>query len=303
MAKEIILKTINNDNIYSCGDIGISTSEWYNLLLDKGAQQYIDALLCFLREPKHTGSCTVVSSKSGNTAQYYNSKITNFSKWIQKKLNRFSVKGTNGKNTYWCITMIKGWESKLGFQWQMRNELVKALQKYLMHKLILEYKTKEPFNGKDEDYKWALLDEVEGKDVHGIIKCLRGKNIVYNAQVDGILKTLWDTKPEELTTCIENLLDETQTLVSRIKGFRDGMRKICPREWNACANDEHTASAILTCKYPKEYTFYKSEVYQTICKYFGFEYRNAFLKFEHFIEIINDFAAGFGAFYVKIQIF
>ena len=294
MAKGVIYKTINNDGVYSCGNIRISTSEWYDLLLDKGAQQYIDALLCFLREPEHTGSCAIVSSKNGNTAQYYNSKITNFCKWIQKKLNKFSVKGTDGKDTYWCIAMIKGWESDQGFQWQMRDELVKALQNYLMHDLIQVYKTKEPFNGKEEEYKWALLDEVEGKDIYGIIKCLRGKNIVYNEQVDGIFKTLWETKPEELTACINNLLDETRALIPRIEDYRDGMREICSSEWKACANDERAASAILTCRYPNDYTFYKSEVYQVICKYFGFEYRNAFLKFEHFIEIINGFVADFG---------
>ncbi len=294
MAKNIIYETLNKNGVYSCGNIGISTSEWYDLLLDNGAQQYIDALLCFLREPEHTGSCATVSSKNGNTAQHYNSKITNFCKWTQKKLNKFTVKGIDGKDAYWCIAMIKGWESKQGFQWQMRDELVKALQNYLMHGLIQEYKTKEPFNGKDEEYKWALLDEAEGKDIYGIIKCLRGKNVVYNEQVDGIFKKLWETKPKELTACINNLLDETRAVIPRIEDFRDEMREICPGDWKACANDERTASAILTCRYPNDYTFYKSEVYQVICRYFGFEYRDAFLKFEHFTDIINGFVADFG---------
>lgn len=293
MEKEIILK-VNNNGEYSCGDIGISISEWYDLLLDNNAKKYIDVLLCFLREPEHTCSCTDVSKKYSNSSQYYNSKVTNFSKWVQKKLNRFQVKGTNGKDTYWCITMKKGWESERGFQWQMRDELVKALQRYLMKGLIQEYRTKEPFNGHDEEYKWALLDKVEGKDVQGIISCLRGQNVVYNAQVDGILKTLWETKPDELTTYINDLLDETRALIPRIEDFRDNMPKICPSEWKSYANDERTASAILTCRYPNEYTFYKSEVYQVICKYFGFEYRDAYLKFAHFIEIINDFVADFG---------
>lgn len=294
MAKKILFKTVNNNGEYSCGDIGISASEWYDLLLDDNAKNYIDALLCFLREPEHTGSCKNISKKYGNTAQHYNSKITNFSKWVQKKLNRFQVKGTSGQDTYWCITMKKGWESEHGFLWRMRDELVKALRRYLMEGLIQDYRAKEPFNGCDEEYKWALLDKVEGKDVSGIISCLRGQNVVYNAQVDGTLKTLWETKPDELTTCISDLLDETRALIPRIEDFRDNMRSICPSEWKSCANDERTASAILTCRYPNEYTFYKSEVYQVICKYFGFEYKDAYLKFAHFIEIINDFVADFG---------
>ena len=294
MAKEIIIKTANNNGKYSCGDIGVSTSDWYELLKDDNAKPYIETLLCFLREPKHTGSCKNVSKKYGYPPQHFNSKITNFSKWVQKKLNRFQIKGTDDKDIYWCITMKKGWESEQGFLWQMRDELVKALQRYLMKGLIQDYRTREPFNGHDEEYKWALLDKAEGKDVQGIISCLRGQNVVYNAQVDGILKTLWETKPNELTTCIDNLLDETRALIPRIGGFRDEMRDICPSEWKSCANDERTASAILTCRYPNEYTFYKSEVYQVICKYFGFEYREAYLKFAHFTEIINDFVADFG---------
>lgn len=294
MAKEIIIKTANNNGKYSCGDIGVSTSDWYELLKDDNAKPYIETLLCFLREPKHTGSCKNVSKKYGYPAQHFNSKITNFSKWVQKKLNRFQIKGTDDKDTYWCITMKKGWESEQGFLWQMRDELVKALQRYLMTGLIQDYRTREAFNGHDEEYKWALLDKAEGKDVQGIISCLRGQNVVYNAQVDGILKTLWETKPNELTTCIDNLLDETRALIPRIGGFRDEMRDICPSEWKSCANDERTASAILTCRYPNEYTFYKSEVYQVICKYFGFEYREAYFKFAHFIEIINGFVADFG---------
>ena len=294
MAEEIIFKTEINDGEYSCGDIGISTSEWYELLQDNNAQQYIGALLCFLREPKHTSSCSEVSSKNGDSSQHYNSKITNFGKFIQKKLNRFSIIGTDGNTSFWGIPMQKGWYSKKGFQWQMRDELVKALQNYLMHNLIQVFKAREPFNGYKEEYKWALLDEVEGNNIERIIKCLRGKNVVYNEQVDGILKKLWESKPEELSTCINNLLDETRSLTPRIEGFRDEMRKICPSEWKSCANDERTASAILTCKYPYDYTFYKNEVYQTICRYFGFECRDPYLKFEHFLELINGFARDFG---------
>ena len=294
MKPKKLFKTVNENGVYSCGDIGISEAEWYVLLQDNSAQQYIDCLLCFLREPEHKSTCSNVASKYGRSAAHYNGKVMNFSKWIQKKLNRFTVQGTDGSDTYWCITMQSGWQTKQGFLWQLRDELVKALQDYLMHKLIQYYSSQEPFNGMEEEYKWALLDDVEGKDVNGIIKCLRGKNIVYNVQVDGIFKTLLETKPKELTTCIENLLDEKQALIPRIEKYRDEMRKICPSDWASCANDERTASAILTCRYPEKYTFYKSEVYQTICRYFGFEYRNAYQKFAHFIDIINDFAADYG---------
>ena len=93
--------------------------------------------------------------------------------------------------------MQKGKDTKLGFQWYMRDELAEALQSKLMKELISEFSTKEPFNGYEEEYKWGLLDKTGGKDVLTIIKSLRGQNIVDNAHVDGVFKSLWESKPEE----------------------------------------------------------------------------------------------------------
>ena len=294
MALDTLYKTVNSNGEYSCGDIGISTKEWLGLLNETEAKPYLDALCCFLREPEHKGTCSNAALKYGKPASHYNSKVMNFSKWVQKKLHRFRVVGTDGNDTYWCITMQKGWDTKQGFQWQLRDELAEALQSYLMKELIKQYSTKEPFNGFEEEYKWVLLDKTEGKDVLTIIKSLRGQNIVDNARVDGVLKSLWETKPEELTTIGNHLLDESKPIDERLATFKAEMRSICPREWKTCANDERTAAAILMCKYPEKYTVYKDEVYQLLCQYFGFDNRKAGQKFTHFIEIINKFAAEFG---------
>ena len=53
MALETIYKTVNDNGVYSCGDIGISKEEWFELRKDNEAQQYRDALFCFLRMPNH----------------------------------------------------------------------------------------------------------------------------------------------------------------------------------------------------------------------------------------------------------
>ncbi len=294
MALDTLYKTVNSNGEYSCGDIGISTKEWLELLNEAEAKPYLDALYCFLREPEHKGTCSNAALKYGKPAAHYNSKVTNFSKWVQKKLNRFHVMGTDGNETYWCITMQKGWDTKQGFQWQLRDELAEALQAYLMKNLISQYSTKEPFNGFEEEYKWVLLDKTEGMDVLDIIKSLRGQNIVDNARVDGVLKTLWETKPEELTAIGTHLLNESRSIDERLATFKAEMRSLCPSEWKTCANDERTAAAILMCKYPEKYTVYKDEVYQLLCQYFGFDNRKAGQKFTHFIEIINKFAAEFG---------
>ena len=250
MALETLYKTVNSNGEYSCGDIGISTNEWLALLNEPEASPYLESLCCFLREPEHKGTCSTAALKYGKLAAHYNSKVTNFSKWVQKKLNRFRVMGTDGNDTYWCIAMQKGWDTKQGFQWQLRDELAEALQAYLMKALINEFSTKEPFNGFEEEYKWILLDKTEGKDVLTIIKSLRGQNIVDNARVDGVLKSLWESKPEELTSVGNHLLDESKPIDERLAVFKDEMRSLCPSDWKTCANDERTAAAILMCKYP-----------------------------------------------------
>lgn len=294
MAQLTLYKTVNNDGEYSCGDIGITTDEWFDLLSDNGANQYINALLCFLREPDNTGSCTNVALKYGKTAQHYNAKITAFSKWVEKKLNRFQVAGTDDSDTYWCIAMEKGWNTKNGFVWQLRPELIEALRMFLMKQLIAEYRKREPFNGYEEEYKWQLLEKTDGQSAIDIVKSLRNQNIVDNPRVDGVLKNLWEEKPNDLSMCVNGLLDESKFIDERIAGFKSDMRAICPSEWKNAANDERTAAAILTCKYPDKYTFYKDEVYQTVSKYLGINRRNAGLKFSHFIEIINTLTQKYG---------
>lgn len=140
----------------TCGDIGVSADEWLDLLRKEAAKQYIDTLLCFLREPGHEGSCTVVGSKYGKPSLHYNGKITGFSKWVQRQLNRFRLVSLDGKITYWCIPMEKGWDSPRGFIWLMRNELVEALQMYLMESLIHQFENIKssdlPDRTDDEDF-------------------------------------------------------------------------------------------------------------------------------------------------------
>ena len=294
MALETLYKTKDSHGVCSCGDIGISPAEWLALLNESEAKPYLDALYCFLREPGHKGTCSNAALKYGKPAAYYNSKVTNFSKWVQKKINRFRVIDADGNETYWCITMQKGWDTKQGFLWQLRDELADALQTYLMKGLISEFSIKEPFNGFEEEYKWALLDRTEGKDVLTIIKSLRGENIVDNARVDGVLKYLWESKPEELTSVGNHLLDESKPIDERLAIYKDEMRSLCPSGWKNCANDERTAAAILMCKYPERYTVYKDEVYQLLCQYFGYDNRKTGLKFSHFIEIIDKFTEEYG---------
>ena len=294
MAVKTLYKTINSNGEYSCGDIGVTTEEWLDLLNDEKSKPYHEVLLCFLRQKEHKATCTKVSQVYGKPAQYYNSKVYNFSKWVQKRLNRFSVKDADGKDTYWCITMQKGWDTKQGFQWQLRDELVEALRIYLMKALIDVFKNGKPFNGYYEEYKWDLLDRSEGKDVLAVFDGLRGENVIDNPRTDTVIKYLVDNKADKTRVCCQHLIDESVPLNERLAAFKSEMKDLCPSKWKNTANDERTASALLTCVYPETYTFYKDEIYKNICDYFGYTSRKAGKKYEHFLELVNGFVKSYG---------
>ena len=294
MAVKTLYKTINTNGEYSCGDIDVTTEEWLDLLNDEKSKPYHEALLCFLRQKEHKATCVKVSQVYGKPAQYYNSKVYNFSKWVQKRLNRFSVKDADDKDTYWCITMQKGWDTKQGFQWQLRDELVEALRIYLMKALIDVFRNGKPFNGYYEEYKWDLLDRSEGKDVLAVFDGLRGENVIDNPRTDSVIKYLVENEADKTRVCCQHLIDESVPLNERLAAFKSEIKALCPSKWKNTANDERTASALLTCVYPETYTFYKDEIYQNICDYFGYTSRKAGKKYEHFMELVNGFVKSYG---------
>ena len=294
MAVKTLYKTINTNGEYSCGDIGVTTEEWLDLLNDEKSKPYHEVLLCFLRQKEHKATCTKVSQVYGKPAEHYNSKVYNFSKWVQKRLNRFSVKDADDKDTYWCITMQKGWDTKQGFQWQLRDELVEALRIYLMKALIDVFRNGKPFNGYYEEYKWDLLDRSEGKDVLAVFDGLRGENVIDNPRTDTVIKYLVENEADKTKVCCQHLIDESVPLNERLAAFKSEIKALCPSKWKNTANDERTASALLTCVYPKTYTFYKDEIYKNICDYFGYTSRKAGKKYEHFMELVNGFVKSYG---------
>lgn len=294
MAVKTLYKTINTNGEFSCGDIGVTTEEWLDILNDEKSKPYHEALLCFLRQKEHKATCTKVSQVYGKPAEHYNSKVYNFSKWVQNRLNRFSVKDADGKDTYWCITMQKGWDTKQGFQWQLRDELVEALRIYLMKALIDVLRNGKPFKGYYEEYKWDLLDRSEGKDVLAVFDGLRGENVIDNPRTDTVIKYLVDNKADKTRVCCQHLIDESVPLNDRLAAFKAEIKALCPSKWKNTANDERTASGLLTCVYPETYTFYKDEIYQNICDYFGYTSRKAGKKYEHFMELVNGFVKSYG---------
>ena len=297
MAEETQYKVTKNDKEYDCGEIEISTEKWYSLLNEPKAKQYIDVLVAFLREPGHKGSCYTVAQKHNDNPQSYNAKVMHFGKWVNAQIGNFTVFGTDDNPTYWAIPMRFGWETKEGFVWQMREELVEALRKFLLEKLIFEFEQQyvaDPHDVKDEIYKWELLQKTDDKDNLFIANAVKSENIVYIPSATTVYNYLGKENPGEFNDCLNHLFDRSKDLVTRIHDFKHEILTLIPSTWNYTANDERAASALLTCKYPDEYTFYMSKVYECICLYLGIEKKKTGKKYAHFMDIINKITLSYG---------
>lgn len=298
------MQTINvtqSNGISSC-DINISKEEWLEILEDKATQkEYIETLLRFYYMPEHKGSCTQVSRKQGGNARVLNLYVTEFDNLVKDKLNRFEVIGTEGRPICWIIPMGQGKtlsKDDVGsYEWRLRKELVEALQLYLYRYLVKQYKElrKElPIDSSEypEIYKWKLIDDCKGKDTKYIIQRLSKENLIDVSRDAYIIKYMLTNYEKEYIQILDNLVHTDLSLNERLEFFKNAMVNILPKKINGKnivgqANDERIASAILTCHNPKQYTFYKYDVYIRLCKYLGIKKQNTGKRFEHFLEILK----------------
>ena len=309
------MKTIQvqkNGDVYTC-DIDISKEEWLEVLKDdKTLEAYKETLLRFYYMREHRGSCGVVSKGTGRNAQSLNSYITNFGKYVQKKLGRFIVKYPNGELCYWLVPMCEGFlskESEGSGEWKLRPELVEAIQEYLYWYLVEKYKVfrqKLPLRDEGQDwdelYKWELITESIGKTPIEIVQAsinypndtTKGgfKNLVYPTGYLKSMKYIVVNHPIEIEKILMHLIDDSTPLSNRLADFKISMMKLLPSTgYNSKANDERTAATILTCINPDKYTFYKHDVmYDRFCKYLGEDMQKAGACYDHYLTLLTPLA-------------
>lgn len=295
------------DGVYSC-DVGITKQEWVELLKNtKMPDEYREALLRFYYMPGQRGSCTAVSNAKGCNPQSLNSYITKIGQFVQKELNRFQIERQDGKSCFWIIPMCEGMDLPKGsegsFEWELRPELVEAIREYLYWYLIERYKEVRkqiPIDGEEwtEIYKWHLITASKGKTPFDIIRDhvahpskseLGGfSNLIDAVRDNKTLKHLVDNNPEGLQKALDVLADETKSLNDRLADYKSAMVSLLPPSgFNSKANDERTASTILTCLNPMHYTFYKYDVYSLFCKYLGEQRKTAGQCYDHFLKLLK----------------
>ena len=291
---------IQTGDVASC-DIGVSKEEWLELLKDSAMPiRYKEALIKVFYAPNHRGSCTSICNELGGDPQSLNFDIADCGEYVQKRLGRFQIIRPNGKPCYWLVPMAEGKDLPRGsegtFEWRLRSELTEAIEEYLYWYLVECYKKlrkdiridDEKWN---EAYKWQLVTECQGKDFISIVNKVRVTNLIYTPLVSPTLDYVINNRRKEFEKAVQSLADGQVLLDKRIQDFSATMQEIADvpdnDKQNLYANDERTASAILTCIDPNTYTTYKYGLYKTVCQYLNMPPKKTGKCYSHFMELIK----------------
>ena len=153
--------------------------------------------------------------------------------------------------------------------------------------------------GLKEVYKWELVTkqlghpDTDAVDFEKEINSLIFKNLCYSTQITAY-RNFAKYAPEEYRKALRMLFTETVDLQERVDSFTSTCKALWDNkikshfDQNTSAMcDERLISCFLTLKYPQKYTFYKSDVYSSLCNLLGIESKKAGYKLVHFYELLN----------------
>lgn len=155
--------------------------------------------------------------------------------------------------------------------------------------------------GLKEMYKWELVTKQLGRpdtdavDFANEIYSVQLHNLCYPPQITAY-RNFAKYAPEEYRKALRMLFTETVDLQERVDSFTSTCKALWDNkikrhfDQNTSAMcDERLISCFLTLKYPQKYTFYKSDVYSSLCNLLGVESKKAGYKLVHFYELLNKY--------------
>ena len=271
----VTYKLTCNDGVYRCNDVDITVEEWIRALYAIQENSFKCLVMLFYM-PNHECTCYDAGKKYGLHPSSFIAPVTSIAKKAMDIASRFEVEDfdNNANKRYWIVPMQEGYESKKGFVWKMRDELVEAIRSVLLDKLVVFYKEqhkKEPFGGYAERYKWQLVHDCKDRNALEIMELLANKdnnNLLYNLNLSS-LQHIKKNKPEDLSKAINCLFDEDMELKERLDKFRTDLRAITDGS-DTPPGDERTAAAFLTCRDMDRYAFYMHDTtYSPYLTYLG----------------------------------
>ncbi len=117
------------DGTYDC-DCNISTDEWKSILLNSAIadSDTLDYLCKFYAEDGHKATCGDMAKKYFRPYQSFSVVISTFGLRVQQYLKRFSIVGKDDRTVQWIIPMTGRYLKGGYFEWQLRKELVAAIE-------------------------------------------------------------------------------------------------------------------------------------------------------------------------------
>ena len=154
-------------------------------------------------------------------------------------------------------------------------------------------------SGLKELYKWELVakqlghPDTDAVDFANEINSVQLYNLCYPPQITAY-RNFAKYAPEDYRKALRMLFTETVDLQERVDSFTSTCRALWDSTIKSHFNqntsamcDERLISCFLTLKYPQKYTFYKNDVYSSLCNLLGVDSKKAGYKLVHFYELLN----------------
>lgn len=215
---------------YSC-KLDISVEEWINILQDVTltTSNYKNAIMAFYREPGHKATCTDLGIRyyaDAKDGAKFNAWITNYCQAISKRTNRFKIVDNKGIVRFYHIVIKTGRYLDNGlFEWQLRDELVQAIEDLGWNKNY----TWIPFY--EEMAEKLLQFKDDRKPLLDILYQLGDKQVGYIKTDDG--GHVHDVDPFTVFGTFNRSLTEENRLLF-LKHFKDklGIKASLPTDFN-----------------------------------------------------------------------
>jgi 5-methylcytosine-specific restriction endonuclease McrBC GTP-binding regulatory subunit McrB len=223
--------------------------------------------------------------------------IINGKEYPPKEVMRYAHEAMNGEH----IWKYSGGEAthkflkQFGYQIQTKNDngqdpLLSVIKRYKEHIQDTELS--------DELYKWRLVKKFFGRpditadNFEEEVINIDYDNLLYYSSKDALRK-IAKTRAEELRGAFKALFDDGTSLSERVVEFDNSTERIfaeiSTNKNHSHQQEERALATYLTYHDPTNYTFFKDSFYQKFCKLLDIKPKEKGYKYEHYLELIQDF--------------